>query len=269
MGRTPRRAACGKIYNFARLPVYRLAPERIGPDCVSRWRHCGYVGNEIVGLHQMMRSGTLLAPQGNGGRTMRPRRAASAAVAGRPPSEKGVSRAVRPVVELRCPVLVRRRHSARWPGQPVAGAICRRPRSRRVWQRLFLACLTLVGVTSLVSMGISTASWLFSAAVLALMAVGAVWDLGGPSAPNRTDASPARPLPFLRLRPRCRESSGISALPPRAAGTASRQRFARPKEPQNRKKAPQRYNRQPTSIGRHCHGRKECRRGQRSPAAAS
>lgn len=54
-------------------------------------------------------------------------------------------------------------------------------RSRRTCQRLFLSCLALVGATSVVAMGISAASWLFSAAVLALMVVGAVWDLGGPS----------------------------------------------------------------------------------------
>jgi Flp pilus assembly protein TadB len=51
-------------------------------------------------------------------------------------------------------------------------------RAERPCQRLFLACLALVGVTSVVAMGISAASWLFSAATLALMVIAAVWDFG-------------------------------------------------------------------------------------------
>jgi hypothetical protein len=54
-------------------------------------------------------------------------------------------------------------------------------RGQRSCQWLFLSCLALVGATSVVAMGISAASWLFSAVTLALMVVGAVWDAGGQS----------------------------------------------------------------------------------------
>ncbi len=60
-----------------------------------------------------------------------------------------------------------------WLARRSAGGPGQRP-----CQWLFLSCLTLVGLTSVVSMGISATSWLFSAATLALMIIGAVWDVG-------------------------------------------------------------------------------------------
>ena len=57
-------------------------------------------------------------------------------------------------------------------------------RRQRPCQWLFLSCLTLVGMTSVVSMGISPTSWLFSAGTLALMVLGAVWDFGAQSKPE-------------------------------------------------------------------------------------
>jgi hypothetical protein len=60
-----------------------------------------------------------------------------------------------------------------WLARMTAGG-----RSQRSCQWLFLSCLALVGATSVVSMGISAASWLFSAFTLALMVIAAVWDVG-------------------------------------------------------------------------------------------
>jgi hypothetical protein len=49
-------------------------------------------------------------------------------------------------------------------------------RSHQSCQWLFLACLALVGFGSVVAMVISPMCWLLSAATLAMMIVGAVWD---------------------------------------------------------------------------------------------
>jgi hypothetical protein len=49
-------------------------------------------------------------------------------------------------------------------------------RSHQSCQWLFLACLALVGCGSAVAMMISPICWLLSAATLAMMIVGAVWD---------------------------------------------------------------------------------------------
>jgi len=51
-------------------------------------------------------------------------------------------------------------------------------RGQRPCQWLFLSCLLLVGLGTVLAMAISAAHWLFSAGTLALMILAAVWDFG-------------------------------------------------------------------------------------------
>ncbi len=46
-------------------------------------------------------------------------------------------------------------------------------------QRIFLACLGLVGVATVLSLFMTAGTWMFSGATLSLMVLAAVWDFGG------------------------------------------------------------------------------------------
>ena len=52
-------------------------------------------------------------------------------------------------------------------------------------QWLFLACLALMGLTTMVSVAISFESWIFCSFTLSLMVVAVIWDGGRQPAPAR------------------------------------------------------------------------------------
>src|SRR4051812_20651073 len=54
-------------------------------------------------------------------------------------------------------------------------------RGQNPCQWLFLACLALVGMATLITVGLHWESWIFCAATLAVMVLFSVWELGKPA----------------------------------------------------------------------------------------